>query len=220
MAFPTGWEETAIVTIERFNATTPVKFHAHTITESVDLSEPDYPGEGIPNVAGGRIWKQSPQEDGEITLELYPTQLAEDTDTTPDTHGGLFQFFPTNQTIDTTTPAQPMTTATSYTAGVDCVRDRFCVAILWTNDTTSGERDATSTTAASTDSLRFAAISCRMTSHKSSFTDGILKTTVTFKFPAMNQDGSTTMFKWESGSQTALVALFTAGGYNDEDSWT
>ena len=27
------------------------------------------------NVAGGRIWKQSAQEDGEVTLEIYPIEL-------------------------------------------------------------------------------------------------------------------------------------------------
>ena len=36
------------------------------MTETIDISEPDYPGESIPNIAGGRIWKQSPQEDGAL----------------------------------------------------------------------------------------------------------------------------------------------------------
>jgi len=218
MAFPDAWEETAIITIIRYDATTPIKLQANAITETIDISEPDYPGESIPNLAGGRVWKQSPQEDGEITLEIYPISLDIDTDTTPDLNNGLFQFF-TGDTIDTTTPSQPMASDTSWAAGVDRTRSRFCVSILWTNDTTP-PTDATAATAASTDSLRFTAIGCRMVSHKSSFTDGILKTTATFKFPAMNQDGTVKMCRWDSGSQTALGALFTNSVYDDEDAWT
>lgn len=210
MAFPDIWAETALVEVQKFDGTTPLKWQCMAMTESVDISEPDYPGEGIPTLSGGRVWKQSPMEDGEITLEIYPIEL----DAADDANNkGLFQ-----QYIGGTYDTDPITSDTSWVAGVSRTRDRFAVSILWTNDATATV--ASSTTAASTDSLRFVAISCRIISHKTSFTDGIVKTTITFKYPAMNKAGDTMMQRWESGDDTALVALFTNGDYDDEDSWT
>lgn len=217
--FPQAWEEVALVTVELFNASAPVVLQAHAMTETVDISEPDYPGESIPNLAGGRVWKQSPQEDGEITLEFYPTNLAIDTDTTPDTFGGLFQFFASGQTIDSTSPTNPIETATTLYPGINLSRDRFRVSICWTNDTAITSA-AGATSSADSVALRFAAMGCRMTSHKSSYTDGILKVTATFKFPAMSQDGTTKMYKWQStndGDTTPMTALTS---YDSDSSWT
>ncbi len=211
MAFPDAWEEVALVEVQKFDATTPLKWQCMAMTETIDISEPDYPGESIPNIAGGRVWKQSPQEDGEITLELYPIELDAADDAN---NNGLFQQF-TGGTYDS---SDPMTTDTTWAAGVQRTRDRFAVSVLWTND--SSATIASAATSASTDSLRFAAIGCRFTSHKADFTDGILKITATFKFPAMNYAGTVKMCRWESGDNTALVALFTNGDYDDEDSWT
>ena len=169
------------------------------ITETIDISEPDYPGESIPTVAGGRIWKQSPMEDGEITLEIYPIEL----DTT--TGVGLAQHY-VGGTWDTSEPLATFGTgASDYKPGVFYPRDKFRIAILWTNDPAATA--AESTTAASTDSYRFWAMDCRIISHKTSFTDGIVKTTVTFKFAPTNKAGTTRNFAYDSGDQTALVAL-------------
>jgi hypothetical protein len=199
-----------LITITKFDASSPVAIEAHAMTETIDISEPDYPGEGIPTLAGGRVWKQSPQEDGEVTLEFYPIETSTQTD-----HVGLFQQW-MGGTYDT---SDPLLSDTSWTAGIDRTRDRFRISILWTNDNSGGTEptDADSATAASTDSLRFAAIGCRITSHKTDFTDGILKVTATLKFPAMNEAGTVKMFRWESGDQTALGAI---AAYDDEDSWT
>ena len=218
MAFPSAWEEVALVEVQRYHATTANRARSQfaAITESIDISEPDYPGESIPNIAGGRIWKQSPQEDGEITLELYPVQASAGD---AENNLGLFQQFVGTAADAAYDTDEPIATTTSWSASTSRERSRFAVSILWTNDTTPVTQ-ASAATAASTDSLRFAAISCRMISHKTSFTDGVVKTTVTFKFPAMNKAGDTQMFKWESGAQTALVALFTDGTYDDEDGWT
>ncbi len=217
--FPQGWEETALITIERFPGTVNEILQGTAITETIDISEPDYPGESINTVAGGRIWKQSAQEDGEITLEIYPVSVALDTDLTPDLYGGLFQFFMTPQTIDITNPTRPVTTNVTHVAGIDYKRDRFRVCVMWTDDTAvTSASGATATSDAV--GLRFVALSCRMTSHKAAFTDGILKVTATFKFPAMNKLGTTKMSRWDStndgDSTTKMVAL---GTYNDEDGY-
>lgn len=218
--FPQAWEEVVLVTIDRF-AATPIVVQATALTETIDISEPDYPGESIPNLAGGRIWKQSAQEDGEITLEFYPNRLDIDTTPTPDIYGGLFQLFASNQTIDDTSPAQPISTNTTFIAGVDYTRDRFRVEIMWTDDiAVTSAAGATSTT--DSVALRFAAMGCRMTSHKTSYTDGILKVTATFKFPAMNKAGTVKMFRWESTNAggTAQTPMTALPSYDDDSSWT
>ena len=201
MAFQDAWNETAFVSIQKL-AGSEVQFAA--ITDSVDISEGDWSGEGLPTLAGGRIWKQTPKEDGEITLELYPVEL----DTV--TGVGLFQQF-TGGTFDT---SEPLASDVAFTAA-DRVRDQFRVVVLWTND--AAATAANGATSASTDSLRFAAMGCRLVSHKASYTDGILKVTATFKYPAFNKAGAVKMDRWDSGDQTALAAIST---YDDADSWT
>ena len=231
MAFPQAWEEVCLVTIERFHATTPIVFQAAAITESVDISQGNYPGESIPNIAGGRVWHQSPEEDGEITLEMYPVSLAIDTNTDPDTFDGIFNFFAGGSAgtdsaagdIDTTTPSQPMRTKTTWGTGVDRTRHRFRVSLLWTDDTGSDGNGMTSAAGAtsSVDSvaLRFAAVGCRLISHKASFTDGVLKVTATFKFPAMNEDGDVKMWRWESTNDGDTSIMAALPSYTNEDAW-
>ena len=202
MAFPDAWEETALVSIQKLGGS---EIQFMTITDSIDINEGDNPGEGVPTVSGGRLWKRSPQEDGEVTLDIYPIEL----DTTSGV--GLFQQY-TGGTWDTD---EPLATDVAWPAGVDRSRDQFRIVILWTNDT--GTSTANATTTASTDSLRFASMGCRMTSHKVSFTDGVVKASVTFKFPAFNKDGTVKMCKWDSGDNTSIAALTT---YDDSDNWS
>jgi hypothetical protein len=71
--FPDAWEEVAIVTIMRCAGTVATDaLNFAVLTDEIEINEPDYPGESIPNAAGGRIWNQKPQEDGEVSLTLYP----------------------------------------------------------------------------------------------------------------------------------------------------
>ena len=210
--FPDAWEEVALVTITKFDASSPANIECAAITETIDIAQGDYPGESIPNIAGGRIWKQSPEEDGEITLELYPidASLGDEEDNL-----GLFQAF-AGGTWDST---EPIASDTSWAAGVSRVRDRFRVVIMWTDDPNATSAES-ATTGTDSVALRFTAMGCRLVSHKAEFTDGILKVTATFKYPAMNKAGDTRMWQWEStndGDTTALPALVA---YDDEDSWT
>ena len=343
--FPEAWQETCLVSIQK-KGQSAQQFAA--ITETIDIGEGDYPGESIMSVAGGRIWKQSPKEDAEITLELYPIKLdyisggsissidGDGTDitlTTSAAHGlsvgdtvrisntteygttaspvnytvssvtsttivvmksttneaeetdgtwmgfkgntGLFQQFkgPVKSTVissidgdadsvDITSTAhglqsgdvievsgttnyngpyvvatrtdannfvctdeghnedeetsgfitklsdasQPLATDITSGAGIDRSRDRFIVAILWSTDTAiNSAMDAT--TATDKTALRFYAKECRITSHKSSFTDGVLKVTVTFKYPAYSKDGTTKNDAWESTDDTDTSSL-------------
>lgn len=194
---PQAWEETAIMTIQKLAGTA---YEFAVIIDEIDLPEGDYPGESIPTASGGRIWKQSPQEDGEISFTVYGYGL----DTTA--AQSLIQEF-NGGTWDT---SQPMATDSTEVAGVQRTRDRFMVALMWTDDVAQvGANDVTSTADAT--ALRFYAKECRIISHKASFTDKILKMSVTFKYPAMNYSGTTRCCAWEStndgdGAQ-ALPAL-------------
>ena len=187
--FPSAWQEVCLVTIQKAGGTA---YEFHAISSTVDISEPDYPWEGIPNLAGGRIPKQSPQEDGEVTFEMYAVRTDPNID-----NGGLHQHH-VGGTADT---SQPLITDTSWVAGVHRQRDTFLVAIRWTTDTAMTSATEVTSTADKT-ALRFYAKLARLTSHKSSFTDGILKQTVTFKFPAMNPTGTTAPWAWESTDDT------------------
>ncbi|MEK0337252.1 MAG: hypothetical protein QQN41_07455 [Nitrosopumilus sp.] len=207
IAFPDAWEELALVSVTKF-AASPVAVQCAAITETIDISEPDYPGESIPTLAGGRVWKQSPQEDGEITLEIYPIQLA-----TTANNVGLFEQF----VGGTFTSTESRSTDTSWPVGIQRARDRYRVTILWTNDTTP-PATAEAQVASGKEALRFSAMLCRIISHKTEFTDGVVKTTVTFKFPAMNKAGDVLAFRWDSCDATAVLAALSS--YDDEDSWT
>ncbi len=187
--FPDGWEELALVTIQVKGGTA---YQYAAITETIDIAEPDYPGESIMSVAGGRIWKQSAQEDGEVTLEIYPINVDSGA-----SNGGLAQDF----VGGAQDASQPLSTDIAWPVGIDRTRDRFIIAIMWTNDTSQSSAMAT-TTGTDFTALRFYAKECRIISHKTSFTDGIVKTTVTLKFPDMDKAGSTKSWAWESTDDT------------------
>jgi len=194
MAFPNAWDEVCLISIAKKGGS-DIEFAA--IVETLDISEGDYPGESIPTLAGGRIWKQSPQEDGEITLEFYGVEL----DTTSGV--GLAQQW----NGGTYTTSEPLSTDSAWAAGVNRARDLFRVSILWTNDTTPATSGA-GATAAATEAERFYATDCRIISHKSEMaTDQPLKMTVVFKYPAFNKAGTTKNGIWQSGDATALATL-------------
>ena len=179
--FPTSWSEVAIVSI-LLKGGSDYQFAAPT--ETIDISEPDFTGETAAKVvSGGRIWKETvhPADDGEITMELYPVKL-----NVADS-GGLFQHYGGQQwgstkQWDSTEPLLMQSDdgvsgdPDSYPDGVYVPRERFLVAIMWTDDITQDSAigmDGTGTT--DKVALRFWAKECRLVSMKSSFTDKILK---------------------------------------------
>lgn len=196
MAFPDAWTEIAYVTISKLGAASDIEFLS--VTETIDISMGDKQVEHMPMVGGGRVVKYSPEEDTEITLELYPVSID-----VAEADGGLFQHF-YGGTPDTSDPKEKRNYDESGTPDRPNVRDRFRVAVLWSDDpdVTGGS----AATAASTDSLRFIARHCYLVSHKVDFTDDIMKVTATFKCGAANKQAASNS-AWQSGNQTALVAL-------------
>lgn len=187
---PPAWQEVAIITVKGYD-TTAREFMART--ETIDIGTPDYPGESVMSLAGGRIWKQTSQEDGELTLELYPVEEADED------NGGMTQHF-VGGSFDATDPVQTDTT-TTLAAGVQATRRGFLVAILWTDDITA----TNALTPGPTDHKvyrRFYAKNARVASYKEDFTDKILKATIMFKFPAVTKDGLKRNFRWETTAIT------------------
>ncbi len=215
ISFPDSWQEVALVSVTRFGSSAAIRAATQcaTMVDTIDIGEPDYPGESIPNIAGGRIWKQSPQEDGEVTLELYPIQASAGD---AENNLGLFQQFVGTAADVAYDTGEPIATATSWAAGVQRTRSRFRVTVLWTNDT-APVTTAEGAVASGKEALRFSAMGCRIISHKTSYTDGIVKSTVTFKFPPMNKAGTVMMFRWDSCDSSVAMAALSI--YDDEDAW-
>ena len=212
--FPQSWSEVAIVSIMLKGGTAGTdEYQFAANTETIDISEPDFTGETAAKVlSGGRLWKETvhPADDGEITLELYQVKL-----NVADS-GGLWQHYGgqqwgTTKQWDGTEPLLMQSEdgasgdPNNYPDGVYVPRERFLVAIMWTDDTTQDSAiDIDGTGTADTVALRFWAKECRLVSFKSSFTDGILKQTVTFRFPAANKLGDTRNFNWESSNDMVV----------------
>ena len=207
MAFPDSWPKYALISITRSGGSA-VEYMS--VVSEIEINEGDAPGESIATVAGGRIWSDKPMEDGEVNLTLYPVEM----DTTS-AAGGFFQQFhmigagayDTSEPLSTLQFAGETTPFGTLTAGTSRVRDKFRVAILVTNDTAAAT--AAGATATATDSVRFAVQDCRIISHKANNSDDVWKVTATFKYPAFNKAGTKKNSTWQSGDQTALVALAT-----------
>ena len=136
---------------------------------------------------------------------MYPTDLLAADNT------GLFQQWigiPNIVEPPTYDTSQPLATATSFIDTDTRRRDRFIVAVMWTDDTAQASAMAV-TTATDKTAIRFYAKECRIVSHKSTF-DGILKVNITFKYPAFDAVASGTITKsdaWESTNDTDTSPL-------------
>jgi|6_EtaG_2_1085325.scaffolds.fasta_scaffold170009_2 hypothetical protein len=196
MAIPDSWSETAFVSIAIKSGSWQT-FQALTETIDVDMGEKAV--EWVPDIAGGRISKFTPQAETTVTLEAYPIEAG--TAATTATAGtGFFDLMYAN-----TTTTQPQSITSS--------RDRLNVKIvlLWTTvsgTTTATESLATATTDAA---LRMQFAEGYVTSIKPSFTDGIVKFTIEAKFPPFNKSGTSTQ-TFESVSATT-AGMSSVGAY-------
>ena len=199
---PTAWTETFLIGITKRDGS-EIQYGAIVDPSSLSISGGGYPVESIPNSAGGRIRKQSPQEDIEISFDIYEVDIVSTTGT------GLAQQFE-GGTFDT---SEPMDSDNAWPVGVDRARDLYRIAILFTNDPAA--TTASGTTATLTESRRRFFNNCNFVGYEESFSDGIAKQTVTFKVPALAKLGTIKNYGFQSGNQTALVALtaYTLANY-------
>lgn len=187
-----------MVDVDTFSETAKVAIAAQsgsdvdfqTITETVDIDIGDKDFDVLATIAGGRLVKFTPQEPTTITLEAYPVQAG--------TASGMTGagFFDIINTVDTSQP---------LIIPVDRVRNKYRVAILWTNST--AVTYATQQVAMPFQALRVAAAEGFFTSVKPSFTDGVLKFTVTYKVPPFDKTGAANMSIMSTDGTATLTAM-------------
>ncbi len=213
MAFPEGWDNYFLLSIIRrgSSAQSEIQFAAIVDPTSWEVTG-EKPASSVVNAAGGRIWKQDPEGDIEIRFDIIPIEL----DSTSGV--GLFQqYLEVSGTSDPNAydSSEPLATDTSFPAGVIRNRDRFRIARLLTNDAAAAT--AAGSTAASTDSLRFFANNCLFVNMEPNMRDNQEKASITFKCKPFNKAGTIKNYGYQSGDQTALVALtsYTTAGFPD-----
>ncbi len=196
MAFPEGWGKYFLISVTK-KAGSQIELASVVDPESLEINPGDVPGESMVNAAGGRIWKDDAEEDGEVSFDIIGAVEIDSASAA----GGLFQAF-IGGTYDT---SEPLESDVAWTASDDRARDRFMICVLQTGDTAAAT--AAGTTAASTDSKRFWCKEARLISLKESWGDGTNKVNVTFKFPPYSKAGTAKNYAFQSGDQTALVAI-------------
>ena len=162
--------ETCLIAIS-VQAGSDVQFAAITETVDFDIGEKDIEGVALAN--GGRVTKWTPEGDSSITFEAYPLEAG-----TSSGSAGT-GFFDLLHTADASAPIRVTN---------DKNRDKYRVLVLWTNDPNAATGQTATTDTYS--GLRIGMADGHFTSVKPSFTDGILKYTVTFKVAAFDKDGT------------------------------
>lgn len=189
------WSETAKISIAAQGGS-DVRFEAITETIDIDIGNKDF--DVIATLSGGRFVKFTPQEPTTITFEAYPVQAG--------TSSGQvgYGFFDLLWGADTSQPLQIDANVLS--------RDKYRVAIMWTTDTSSTMYADGQVGSPANSALRVIASDGYFTSVKPSFTDGILKFTVTFKVPPVDKSGNDNI-RIESIDGSATATLTALASY-------
>lgn len=189
-----AWQRECLIEIS--DGTTHVTLHALTETIDIDVGERDLDVVNLCNL--GQIPKHGGQGITTVTFEGYAKE-AGTAGTGDQTGTGFWDIFAEIPGKDTSEP-QTVTLSTE--------RNRMRVVILWTDETTATTADEA--LASGSKGIRFALADCFCTMIKYSFTDGILKTTLTFKGNAFDKSGAGNI-KMESHDATGagLTALST-----------
>lgn len=192
-----AWMETCFVSIAQIGGS---DVHFGALTETIDFDGEEKDIEGIPNVAGGRITKIMAQSDAEITMEVYALQAGTHSGTTGNGFYDLLYTSDGTQGISITN---------------DRVRKKCRLAILWTDDNTV--TSAAGATGSSAKAFRLAWANGYFTKVKESFTDGILKATITFKCVPFNKAGTDGNFIKQSSDGSAALSAFS--GYSTSNNF-
>jgi len=188
-----AWMETCLVGISIIDGS-DVQFASLTETIDFDIGEKDI--EGIPLVNGGRVTKFNPEGDTTLTFEAYPVEAGTDTGTTGK------GFFDLMHSQDASVPIR---------VSNDHERDKYRVLVLWTNDSTA--TTAQSTTAQNASALRIGVAEGMFTSVKPSFTDGVLKFTITYKCAAFDKSANNNVMVESCAGSTASDVLPAVAAY-------
>lgn len=197
--------ETCLIAISKVDGS-DVQFAGITETVDFDIGEKDIEGVAITN--GGRVAKWTAEGDSTITFEAYPLEAGTLTSAT----GGKGFFDLMHSVNENGADTDPIRVLNDHN------RDKYRVLVLWTNDPTVSTAQAITTETYS--AMRIGMADGHFTSVKPSFTDGILKFTVTFKTPAFDKSGaSNVMMESCAGSSATdilpVIASYTASAKFD-----
>ena len=185
-----AWSETALITVTRLDGTA-TQFAARIEDIDIDIGDKDI--EFITNLKGGRNTKKVPQGETSITFTGYPYGIAQ-----ADVVSGFAQFFHGAVTYDITEP---------QIVNASRIREQYQIAVMWTDDTDVAT--ALGTTATGKAAERFIMANCYMTGYKLSYTDQILKATLTFKAAPFNKEGIAQLREESTEGTTGLSTLNT-----------
>ena len=196
-----SWQKHAIVTID--DGTYKVTLHALTETIDLDIGERDI--DIINLLSLGQIAKFGAMGMTTLTFEGYALE-AGTSEATGAVATGFFDIFAYK-------PTRFLSGSTDTDLGEPQVIpvtnqiNRMRIMILWTNDSACTSATDVVTNTAGYKGLRFGIADVICTGCKQSFTDGVLKTTLTFKGLAFSKNGSARI-QMESGHDaTPLPAI-------------
>lgn len=191
MAMPDQWTEIAYVAIADDSGSNEYAFGS--ITDTIDIAWGSRDIEAIPTISAGRVIRFVPEDLTEITLEVFPVGITSN----GSVPNGLHGWFAGLEPGDTT--------------GLNTFRrKKFRVSVLWTT-VPLGASDLASGSISAGESLRFTWYNCYMTDATVSFTDELLRATVTFKCPPYDR-AANSLIKLEEADGTTLPALGTYSG--------
>ena len=193
------WSELALVSVAE-EAGSDVSYAA--LTSSIRITEGGKTLDQVAFLDGSRGVLRRPAGPIEITFEGYPL----DADASGGT--GVIQHYDSETTRDTTDP---------FKASSTTQRDRYRVAIMWTDDATA--TSAVGSHVAATNAIRYVLANAYMTSHDWEFTGDGLKITFAFWAPAVN--GSKTANRIVESVDGAVTTgiLTTLASYTSTVNW-
>jgi len=199
-----AWMEKCLITVSKQGDSKD--YHAAGMTETVDFDFGDKDIEGVALTNGGRVTKWNPEGDSTITFEAYPLQAGTTSDAVDNEDlTGWDDLMYSEDSLNTVASAKNNRVKNDHN------RDLYRVLFLWTNDTSA--TSAAAETAADKSAYRLGAANGYFTSVKPSFTDGVLKFTITFKVVPFDKSGDGNLLKESAAGSIAADALPAIANY-------
>lgn len=181
------FSETSLMSITRKGGTDR---EFSCLIETFDVSGGEKGFESVPMISGGRRKRFMPEEDTEITIEGYATEIGTDTG---DLGKGFFDLKYGEDSDD----LQPMLVSSNHN------HDEFQVVILNTDNTSITA--ATEVTVDGDKALRMIFKNGHFTNVESSFSDNVLKFSITFKVPAFDALNVSNLIFESTDGETAKI---------------
>lgn len=173
------WSEKAKVSIQAFSTGYNLRFGA--MTSDISITEGDKEFDQIVTLSGARLVKFNPQGPIEITMTMFPIDVVTGGKADKSFSWAIHPFFDdTSSNWDSS--------VLNTTSKISTNREKFRVALLWTND--GANTDAYSTTATGTFGIRYVLANAYLVSCNTDFTGDGLKVTAKFKATPFDSIGS------------------------------